>query len=83
MYTPDDGASGHARPELSIAMGGAPTYGAGSTDSNVPMQLGIPAVTLGGGGVATRAHSLDESFDSTDSHLGPQAVLLTLVALVR
>lgn len=66
-----------------VAMGGAPTFGAGSTDSNVPMQLGIPAVTLGGGGVATRAHSLDESFDSTDSHLGPQAVLLTLVALVR
>jgi len=65
------------------AMGGIPSYGAGSTDSNVPMQLGIPAVTLGGGGEASRAHSLDESFDSTNSHLGPQAVLLTVVALVR
>jgi hypothetical protein len=47
------------------------------------MQLGIPAVTLGGGGVASGAHSLTEAFDSTDSHLGPQAVLLTVVALVR
>lgn len=65
------------------AMGGIPSTGAGSTDSNVPMWLGIPAVTLGGGGVASGAHSLTEAFDSTDSHLGPQIVLLTAVSLVR
>jgi hypothetical protein len=33
--------------------------------------------------VASGAHSLTESFDSTDSHLGPQGVLLTVLSLVR
>lgn len=38
-----------------------PTFGASSTDSNVPMSLGIPAVTLGSGFDSRRAHSLEES----------------------
>jgi hypothetical protein len=81
--TPEDSSIVKIASASVTAMGGIPSYGAGSTDSNVPMQLGIPAVTLGGGGESSRAHSLDESFDSTNSHLGPQAVLLTVVALVR
>lgn len=81
--TPEDSAIVKTAGASVVAIGGIPSYGAGSTDSNVPMQLGIPAVTLGGGGVASGAHSLTEAFDSTDSHLGPQAVLLTVVALVR
>ncbi len=66
-----------------VAMGGIPSLGASSTDSNVPMQLGVPALTLGGGGQNRGAHSLAETFDTTDSHLGPQTVLLTVVALAR
>ena len=81
--TPDDSAIVKTSTAAVMALGGIPSFGAGSTDSNVPMQLGIPAVTLGGGGVASGAHSLTESFDSTDSHLGPQGVLLTVVSLVR
>jgi acetylornithine deacetylase/succinyl-diaminopimelate desuccinylase-like protein len=81
--TPEDSSIVKIASASVTALGGIPSYGAGSTDSNVPMQLGIPAVTLGGGGESSRAHSLDESFDSTNSHLGPQAVLLTVVALVR
>jgi tripeptide aminopeptidase len=81
--TPDDSAIVKTAFAAVSALGGIPSAGAGSTDSNVPMQLGIPAVTLGGGGVASGAHSLTESFDSTNSHLGPQTVLLTAVALVR
>ncbi|HZG31645.1 MAG TPA: M20/M25/M40 family metallo-hydrolase [Sphingopyxis sp.] len=34
-----------------------------STDSNMPMSLGIPAVTIGSGGQGARAHSLDEWID--------------------
>lgn len=34
-----------------------------STDSNIPMSLGIPAVTIGSGGQGGRAHSLDEWID--------------------
>lgn len=57
--------------------------GEGSTDSNVPMNLGIPAITIGGGGRGTGAHSLNEVFDTTDSVLGTERALLLAVALAR
>jgi tripeptide aminopeptidase len=41
------------------AFGLTPTYNISSTDSNVPMSMGIPAVTIGRG-PGGRAHSLDE-----------------------
>jgi len=63
--------------------GGAGTLGEGSTDSNVPMHVGIPAITIGGGGRGTGAHSLDETFDTKDSYLGTQRGLLLAVALAR
>src|SRR5579864_7744720 len=55
----------------------------GSTDSNVPMNMDIPAVTIGGGGVGTAAHSLNEAFDTKDSYVGTQRALLLAVALAR
>jgi hypothetical protein len=55
----------------------------GSTDSNVPMNLDIPAVTIGGGGVGTGAHALNEAFDTKDSYIGTQRALLLAVALAR
>jgi len=54
----------------------------GSTDSNIPISLGIPAITLDGGGQGQGAHSLHESFDSTQSHLGPQRALLLALGIV-
>jgi len=45
------------------AMGYAPILGASSTDSNIPISLGVPAVTIGSGGTGGRAHSLDEWID--------------------
>jgi len=45
------------------AFGYTPRLGASSTDSNIPISLGIPAVTIGSGGTAGRAHSLDEWID--------------------
>ena len=44
------------------AFGLTPAYGISSTDSNLPMSLGIPAVTIGRGPGA-RAHALDEWTD--------------------
>jgi tripeptide aminopeptidase len=66
-----------------VALGLQPIHSAGSTDSNVPMNLGVPAVTIGGGGSGFGAHALDEYFDSTDSHLGPQMAILLLAALTK
>ena len=63
---------------------GAPgTLREGSTDSNVPMNIGIPAVTIGGGGAGSEAHSLNETFNTKDSYLGTQRGLLLAVALAR
>ncbi len=58
------------------------TTGAGSTDSNVPLALGIAAVTIGGGGVASGAHSLDEFYDDrADGFKGPQWAALLVASL--
>jgi len=45
------------------AFGLTPSFGIGSTDSNIPMSLGIPALTIGRGGPGGRAHSPDEWTD--------------------
>lgn len=62
---------------------GKARYGAGSSDSNVPMHLGIPAITIGGGGKDAGAHSLNETIDVTDSYKGPQNALLILLSLLQ
>ena len=55
----------------------------GSTDSNIPMNMGIPAITIDGGGRGRGAHALDETFDSTDSWQGTQRAFLIAVALAQ
>jgi tripeptide aminopeptidase len=61
----------------------ATTVGEGSTDSNYPMSLHIPALTIGGGGKGEAAHSPEESFDITDSWKGTQRAILLAVALAN
>jgi len=65
------------------AIGAVPRLGGpSSTDSNIPIFLGVPALTLGGGGSSGRGHSPDEWFDPTNAYLGPQRILLTVFGLV-
>ncbi len=54
----------------------------GSTDSNVPISIGIPAITIDGGGRERGTHSIDEEFDSTDSYIGSQRALLIVLGVV-
>jgi acetylornithine deacetylase/succinyl-diaminopimelate desuccinylase-like protein len=54
----------------------------GSTDSNIPLSLGVPSITIDGGGAGGGTHSLDETFDSAGSHTGTQRVLLIVLGLV-
>jgi hypothetical protein len=61
-------------------MGLEPRLGRGSTDSNIPISLGIPAVTIGGGGVGGGAHSLHEYFVNRDGTRGIRRALLILLA---
>ena len=62
---------------------GEPSLGAGSSDSNIPMHLGIPAITIGGGGKDSGAHSLNETDDVTDSWKGPQNALLIILSILQ
>jgi tripeptide aminopeptidase len=55
----------------------------GSTDANLPMNLHIPAITIGGGGTGEGAHSSHETFDATGSWRGTQRALLLAVVLAR
>jgi tripeptide aminopeptidase len=64
------------------ALGFAPKSGASSTDANVPMALGVPAITIDGGGSGSGAHSLGETYDDGPSGwLGPQWAALIVAAL--
>lgn len=66
------------------AAGYTPILGASSTDSNVPISLGIPAVTIGSGaGGGARAHALDEWIDveKTGSVKGMSVGLAALLAM--
>lgn len=56
------------------------TLGRSSTNSNVPIALGVPAVTIGRGGMGSGAHSPGEYWINVDGHLAIQRALLLLVA---
>jgi tripeptide aminopeptidase len=45
------------------AFGGTPAFSFSSTDANIPMSLGLPAITVGRGGPGGRSHSPDEWTD--------------------
>jgi acetylornithine deacetylase/succinyl-diaminopimelate desuccinylase-like protein len=65
------------------AFGMNPTYTMSSTDSNIPMSMGIPAITLESGGSGGRNHALDEWIDveKTASVRGIHIAMATLLAL--
>ena len=50
-----------------------------STDANLPMALGIPAITLGAGGEAGSAHTTSEWYRNVQ---GPEGILRALLTLL-
>ena len=54
-----------------------------STDANLPISLGIPAITIGRGGLGGRSHSLDEwvDVDPDPTVRGLRVVLTTILAV--
>jgi tripeptide aminopeptidase len=64
------------------ALGFTSSTVASSTDANIPISLGIPAIRIGGGGDAEGAHSLGEWYDDgPNGYLGPQWAALLVAAL--
>ncbi|HTC97368.1 MAG TPA: M20/M25/M40 family metallo-hydrolase [Bradyrhizobium sp.] len=64
-----------------VAPGRKVTLAGASTDSNQPMSLGIPAVTIGGGGEGGNWHSVNEWYKPVDGYLGPQRALMAVLML--
>ncbi len=64
------------------AIGLNPTTGASSTDANIPISLGLSAITMDGGGSGSGAHALDEWYDDgANGYKGPQWVALVTAML--
>ena len=55
--------------------------GAASTDANIPISLGIPAITVGWGGKGGGEHTIHEWYEHAEAWKGPQRDLLLLLAL--
>jgi tripeptide aminopeptidase len=64
-----------------ISRGPRATFAGSSTDSNIAISLGIPAVTIGGGGEGGNWHSRNEWYKPIDAYYGPQNALLTVLML--
>ena len=60
--------------------GKRPSLTRGSTNSNIPISLGIPAVTIGRGGTSANAHALDEWWYNAEGHKAIQMGLMLLIA---
>jgi tripeptide aminopeptidase len=54
---------------------------ASSTDANIPLSLGIPAVALGGGGKGGGSHTLAEWYDASGRDLGLKRLFLISLVL--
>jgi di/tripeptidase len=67
--------------EATQALGFKPTLDQASTDSNLPISLNIAALTLGAGGTASNAHSLDEWYDPRGRDIGLKRGLLVILAV--
>ena len=61
------------------ALGYEPVPALSSTDANIPMSLGIPAVTLGCGGDAGKAHTTDEWYRNDR---GPDGIVRALCTVL-
>jgi len=55
----------------------------GSTDANIPLSLGIPAVSLGAGGEGGGAHTRGEWYSAKNRDLGLRRILLLTLAMLE
>lgn len=80
--TPVDAVMVEAAVRANTAFGHKTVLSGASTDANVPMSLGIPAIVIGGGGKTGGFHALSEWIDLTDAWKGAQNSLVTVLGLV-
>ncbi len=79
--TPTDAPVVRAILEASRALGIRTQLDCSSTDSNIPISLGIPAATIGAGGTSANTHSSTEWYDPSGRETGLKRIVLVLAAL--
>ncbi len=55
----------------------------GSTDANIPIARGVPAISIGAGGEGGGAHTISEWYSDKDRELGLRRILLLLLAIAE
>jgi acetylornithine deacetylase/succinyl-diaminopimelate desuccinylase-like protein len=80
--TPTDAPIVRLAEEATRAFGYNPRLDRSSTDSNVAISLGIPAITIGAGGASGNSHTLDEWYDARGRDIGLKRALLILLGMV-
>jgi di/tripeptidase len=55
----------------------------GSTDANIPLSTGVPALSMGAGGDGGGAHTLAEWYSARDREAGLKRVLLLALAMTE
>ncbi|MDB4883086.1 MAG: peptidase [Gemmatimonadetes bacterium] len=77
---PSDHALVAAAADATRAIGRSPELATASTDANVPISLGIPAIAIGAGGRGGGVHTAGEWYDNTDGTLGIARALTVVVS---
>lgn len=80
--TAQDAAIVRIAEEATRYFGCHPRLDRSSTDSNIAISLGIPAITLGTGGASGNSHTLDEWYDPRGRETGLKRALLVMLGLV-
>jgi tripeptide aminopeptidase len=78
---PDDSALLQAIRDADRFLGNRSRLERSSTDANVPLSLGVPAVAIGGGGTGGGSHTLNEWYDPSGRDLGLKRLFLAVVSL--
>ncbi|MEJ7809139.1 MAG: M20/M25/M40 family metallo-hydrolase [Gemmatimonadaceae bacterium] len=78
--TPPEHALVTAAAAATRFVGREPELATASTDANVPISLGIPAIAIGAGGRGGDAHSVAEWFEDADGARGVERALAVVLA---
>ena len=78
--TPDDTPLLQRASATARYFGEEPRWGVSSTDSNIPISLGVPGITIGRGGRGGGGHSLNEWWLNENGHIAVQNALAIMVA---
>jgi len=72
-----------AAAEATRAVGRTPEFAVASTDANIPISRGIPAIAIGGGGAGGDTHTPTEWFENREGSRGIARAALLLASLAR